>query len=216
MSIEDKKASLRLISKNDRMNISNAERNLAQQMISRYVIQYCLQWSEQNGHLTADGRFPLEDATLRSIALYAATLGEVALDFCFPLLLDIGWRIVFPKIDGANRMNMYQVGGLAELQPGSFQIPEPSSEAGFVCPEDVHVILVPGLAFTRDGRRLGYGGGYYDRYLTHCQPNCSIVGIAFERQVKDDLPVASHDVRMHALMTERGVVSCKTAQLLSF
>ena len=69
----------------------------------------------------------------------------------------------------------------------------------------IGVVLVPGVAFTAGGARLGRGGGHYDRLLAALPPNCVRVGVGFSCQLAPVLPVASHDVRMHALLTERGL-----------
>lgn len=206
MSIDEEKANLRQISKNGRMNISTKDREVAEQAIVNHVIEYC-NWCSEHGVI---GKPP------KHIALYFATRGEVRLNRCFPLLVQADWRVLFPRIEDAGHLNMYRTEHLSQLHSGSFNIPEPGPETILVRPEDVDIVLVPGLSFTRDGRRLGYGGGYYDRFLARCRLRCRFVGIAFECQVADDLPAASHDVRMHALITERGVVACKTGQSESF
>jgi 5-formyltetrahydrofolate cyclo-ligase family len=72
-------------------------------------------------------------------------------------------------------------------------------------PKDVDLVLVPGVAFTKTMGRLGQGGGYYDRVLSRLAPNGLRIGIAFEAQMTDGLPLASHDVAMDAVLTEVGV-----------
>jgi 5-formyltetrahydrofolate cyclo-ligase len=88
---------------------------------------------------------------------------------------------------------------LGNLGPGAYGIPAPPDgpEAS-----SLDVILCPGLAFTRDGRRLGQGGGYYDRILPRF-PQARTIGIAFPCQIVDDLPWESHDRRMDAILTPR-------------
>jgi 5-formyltetrahydrofolate cyclo-ligase len=68
-------------------------------------------------------------------------------------------------------------------------------------------LLVPLLAFDRAGRRLGYGGGYYDRTLA-ALPGATAIGCAFAAQEVDEVPVADYDARLHAVATERGVIIC--------
>lgn len=73
-------------------------------------------------------------------------------------------------------------------------------------PESVDVVVVPGLAFTADGRRLGQGGGWYDRFLARTRSDCSSVGVAFDVQIVDDLPTEPHDVPVDLVVTESGRV----------
>lgn len=82
-----------------------------------------------------------------------------------------------------------------------------------VLPEDVpppdarliDVIVVPGLAFTVDGRRLGQGGGWYDRFLPGLRDHCPMIGVAFEVQIVDELPTEPHDVTLDVVVTEHRV-----------
>ncbi|NCG18650.1 MAG: NUDIX domain-containing protein, partial [Rhodobacterales bacterium] len=69
---------------------------------------------------------------------------------------------------------------------------------------DVRICLVPGLAFTHEGHRLGYGGGFYDRFLTE-HPLARPIGLCFERQMVPKVPVQNHDVAMTAVITDCGV-----------
>lgn len=70
-------------------------------------------------------------------------------------------------------------------------------------PEKIDLIVVPGVAFDRRGYRIGYGGGYYDRYL--CQsPNAKTVGFAYEQSLTDEIPSESHDQKVDIILTESG------------
>ncbi len=66
------------------------------------------------------------------------------------------------------------------------------------------VVIVPGLAFTRRGDRLGQGGGWYDRFLAGVRPECRTIGVGFDEQIVDDLPVEDHDIRLDHVVTESG------------
>ena len=68
------------------------------------------------------------------------------------------------------------------------------------------LVVVPGLAFTAAGERLGQGGGWYDRYLAQVRDDCTMIGVCFAEQILDTLPVEAHDVTMDRIVTERGVV----------
>jgi 5-formyltetrahydrofolate cyclo-ligase len=92
--------------------------------------------------------------------------------------------------------------GFDALEDGLYGIPAPPDSARTVEKDDVELIIVPAVSFTADGRRLGYGGGYYDRYLPDSR--AFTVGLARQRLVKSYLPSEPHDVPVRCLVTETG------------
>ena len=99
---------------------------------------------------------------------------------------------------------------VCEIAPGYRGIPEPCfSDAGErkVNPLAIDVAVIPGLAFDRFGYRLGYGGGYYDRFLASEAPQAMRIGLAFSVQLLDILPVESHDVPLDMLITEQEILT---------
>ena len=80
--------------------------------------------------------------------------------------------------------------------------PDLRVQPGDVDPTLLDVVVVPGLAFTPDGRRLGQGGGHYDRFLPRLRPDCRTVGAGFAEQLVDDLPTEPHDVRLDVVVTD--------------
>lgn len=80
--------------------------------------------------------------------------------------------------------------------------PELKVQPGGVDPADLDVVVVPGLAFTADGRRLGQGGGHYDRLLPRLRPDCLTVGACFAEQLVADLPTEPHDHRVDHVATD--------------
>jgi len=94
---------------------------------------------------------------------------------------------------------------LAALVPSTFGVPEPiGSEIGADA-KDIDIIIIPMLGFDRAGGRIGYGAGYYDRFLEK-NPGLKKIGIAFACQEVDTLPVDENDIRMDLIVTENGVV----------
>lgn len=90
-----------------------------------------------------------------------------------------------------------------DLHPGYCRIPEPDpSRAPRVKAEEIDVIILPGSCFDEQGGRLGYGGGFYDRFIAQQAPSAIRIGLAFALQVTDRLPLLAHDQRLHALVTE--------------
>jgi len=73
---------------------------------------------------------------------------------------------------------------------------------GDVEPTTLDVVIVPGLAFAVDGRRLGQGGGHYDRFLPRLRAECLTIGVCYAEQLVADLPNDTHDVAVHLVVTD--------------
>ena len=85
-------------------------------------------------------------------------------------------------------------------------VPDPIATAAFpIDPTLVDAVLVPGVAFTADGRRLGQGGGWFDRFLAELRDDAIAIGVCFGSQVVDDLPTEAHDVLLDQVVTDTGV-----------
>jgi len=105
-------------------------------------------------------------------------------------------------------MAFFEVESPDELLPSPWhpRIREPIfNPARLVPPAEIDLILIPGLAFTRDGQRLGRGGGHYDRYLASLPARAMKLGVCFQCQLVESLPVEAHDQRLHAIVTENGI-----------
>ena len=98
-----------------------------------------------------------------------------------------------------------------DLAPGVYNIPEPRSEAlRLVDPETVELVIVPGVAFDRRGNRLGYGGGYYDRFFMQLRKNTPLIALAFELQIVSSVPVDYWDRLVDLIITEKDVIKPDT------
>ena len=99
-----------------------------------------------------------------------------------------------------------------QLQPGCFGILEPTDEQiarATIDPTGIDAILVPGSVFDPLGGRLGYGGGYYDRFLTQDAPQARRIGLAYAFQMVEQVPMEAHDQYMDMIITEQQVYACK-------
>ena len=106
----------------------------------------------------------------------------------------------FPRVSGAE-IALLRIDDRAGLDGAGWRLDAPEFAAcAHVAPGDLDAILVPGLAFTRDGCRLGHGGGYYDRLLAQCAPRTAKIGVCFATQMFDALPSEPHDVRVDAVV----------------
>jgi 5-formyltetrahydrofolate cyclo-ligase len=97
-----------------------------------------------------------------------------------------------------------------DLVPGYCGILEPDPRRlPRVEPGKITAVIIPGSVFDRQGGRLGYGGGYYDRFLAEGAPAALRIGVAFELQLVDSVPLKPHDQRLDFLLTEEGVTETK-------
>ncbi len=91
----------------------------------------------------------------------------------------------------------------SELAEGAYGVPEPKPEfLRPVSPLELDFVAMPGLAFDRSGNRLGYGGGFYDRFVSRLRPGVPLVAIAFSFQLLDSVPTGEHDRKIDAIVTE--------------
>jgi len=118
--------------------------------------------------------------------------------------LASGKTLVVPRVNDATRMlELHAIGDIAaDVAPGFHDIPEPRSTQPRIDAETIDWVLVPGVAFSPDGRRLGYGGGYYDRLMITLRPGTPRVAGAFDAQIAQRIPAASHDLAVDLIVTE--------------
>ena len=99
-----------------------------------------------------------------------------------------------------------------DLHPGTLGIPEPDQQTcPLVAAGDIDLVIVPGLEFTVQGHRIGYGGGFYDRFLSACSGiSCAL---AFEEQIVANLPFdPAHDIAVSRIITETRDIDCRTCR----
>ncbi len=142
-----------------------------------------------------------------NILLYASFGSEVDTWELAEEFLSRNMNVAFPKC-GKNRvMTFHIVTNSEQLKSGMYGIREPA-----IClprPDLTNrtVCIVPGLAFTRNGGRLGYGGGYYDMFLT-ANPHIYTIAVSYEKLVVEDLPLAEHDIKVKKIITEERTALC--------
>lgn len=119
-------------------------------------------------------------------------------------MIEQAWRegkeVAIPKCNPENKtMQFKKITSFEQLESVYSGLLEPIENTKEVIPEEMNLLVVPGLAFTRDGYRLGFGGGYYDRFLSLYKG--ATVALAFECQLVDDLPTELHDIPVHQVVT---------------
>lgn len=135
---------------------------------------------------------------------YASTSEEVDTHDLIKDCFKKGHTIYIPKVD-RNEIKIIPVQHWEVLEPGTFSILEPMISAEAANPEDLDLILVPGIAFDHRGHRLGFGRGFYDRVLK--KTKAYKVGLAFHEQIVDEIPNEEHDVPMDLIITDTSLIT---------
>ncbi|MBW7457712.1 5-formyltetrahydrofolate cyclo-ligase [Paenibacillus sepulcri] len=173
------------------------------------------QWSSQACRSAIDWLSQLSD-TIASFMIYVPFRSELDTRE----LIEWGWQtglsVIVPRCEPSDRsMELYLLKSWEELAPGAYGILEPDVSQAERCGPDFipDAIFVPGLAFDLQGGRLGYGGGYYDRYreqlteqaLRVGKPLPPWIGLGFESQLQEEVPMEVLDARIGAMITEQGM-----------
>ncbi len=142
----------------------------------------------------------------RTVALYVAIGAEVDASEIVRRASARGVRVGFPRGSDVERGLRFASCAAAELVRGALGVLEPPEGATAIGPGEVECVVMPGVAFSEDGFRLGRGGGYYDATLP-LLPRAFRVGLAFDVQIVPTLPHDAHDAPVDAVVTETRVLS---------
>lgn len=181
-----------------RNEMTQTRREQASSLIGGYAIQLVEQLCKGN-----------EQPTMFS---YVPFRSEVDVTPVIQWAWGAGIRVVVPRVDrAAGEMTLHRIDSFRQLVPGEWGISEPTKELPpFDCMEGIHVVLVPGLAFDRAGGRLGYGKGFYDRFVHRYDllglNRPVLAGVCFDVQIVDSLPVEQHDLRVRHVISESGIL----------
>jgi len=142
----------------------------------------------------------------RLVLAYGANCEEIDPALAVSRLRDLGLRVAYPRVASKDVLDLHEVDDPDDLVLGAFSIREPRPDAPRVDASDVDAVLVPGVAFDRRGHRLGYGGGFYDRFLGALPKGPLRIGLAFDEQLFDEVPAEPHDEPVDVVVTPSVVV----------
>ncbi len=145
----------------------------------------------------------LDGQKANQILTYLAFRNEPDLGLLFDLLPHVQW--IVPRIVEGRRMTLHPYNP-TRLVRHHFGMLEPSADLPVVDPATLDLVLVPGVAFDRHGGRLGFGGGYYDRFLLTTA--ALRAGVAYDNCLADALPCGEHDQRMDWVVTPTQEIRC--------
>ena len=189
MNLHEQKKQLRCELKQRRSELPAIERT----RMSRQIIHYLHEIDEFN--------------QAKNIFCYISYLSEVETAPLINLFLEQGVDLAVPKIIGKTEMIAVPLSDLSDLKPDSMGILTP--ELNQVAPGPFDISITPGVGFTVTGNRLGYGRGYYDRWFSNNEVKTKI-GIAFEAQIAEKLPITETDMPLDMLITEERIIDLRT------
>ena len=166
-------------------------------------------------NISDESRFLLDSAIFSNAALLPEYLKASTILCYYPIRREpnilplirhsqmLGKTVAFPisHVD-ERRLSFHAISDLSELTMGAYGIPEPPAELPEIADFTDALCLVPALAFDVNGRRLGYGGGYYDRFLSNFQGIS--IGLAYSSFFVDTIPAEPHDATVDIIITENG------------
>ena len=144
----------------------------------------------------------------KTIAITISNKQEVDTKKIIETLWQLEKKVVVPKCNSKDRsMKFYEIENFNQLENVYMDLQEPKPECTRLVPSEIiDCIIVPGIVFDRKGYRIGYGGGYYDRYLT--QYRGMLISLAFSLQVTEDVPNESFDIPVDLIITEIERIDC--------
>ncbi len=142
-----------------------------------------------------------ELAGVRCVLTYSASGEEVCPRPAVDALRRDGVRVCLPRVVGPAELELHWVDEASELVTGAYGIEEPAEGSPVAALDEVEAVLVPGIAFDAAGRRLGYGGGFYDALLPRLAATAPRIGVAFDRQVVEEVPATERDAPVDVIVT---------------
>ena len=142
----------------------------------------------------------------QSVFVYVSMWAEPDTRALIEDALAAGKAVYVPLCCPDHTMKAVRIHSLDELHPGTLGIPEPLEGGESAAPGEIDLALVPCMSASRSGARLGHGAGYYDRFLA--LHRCPALCLCYEEMLSDEIPADEYDVRMDAVVTEKGVSFC--------
>jgi 5-formyltetrahydrofolate cyclo-ligase len=186
--IMDHKAALREMLKSRRARLPYEERREKSRKIGGILLDFLLDYD--------------------TVMVYVAKEPEVMTRQLIADLIGRGTRVIVPIIQRHNHtLRLSYLIDLSVLTVSTFNVPEPIGNELPADPQDIQATIIPLIGFDRQGNRLGYGAGYYDRFLEQ-YPGIVKIGVGYACQQVDAIQHDRYDIRLDYIVTEEGIISC--------
>ncbi|MBQ6051843.1 MAG: 5-formyltetrahydrofolate cyclo-ligase [Clostridia bacterium] len=187
MDIRSRKNELREYYSHKRKMLSSSEKEfLDEQIANRFLNMSAFKSSNQ-------------------ILFYSSTADEISTDLIFDCSLKLGKACFFPKCYEQSKMSFFRVYGKDELIPDYFNIKAPANEKEIYSPLPSDIIIVPAMSYDVKGFRLGYGKGFYDRFLPDFMG--TKIGLCYSDFIAESLPRGRYDISVDIIVTEKKYIS---------
>lgn len=184
------------------------KRTLRQQMLARRRALSRESWLEASRQAQHTIVNLAEFSRAECIALYSPVHNEVDTAQILQASYSASKRTLYPAVCGQD-MVLRQVDHLEQLTRGCFGVLEPCGPGSEHLADEADLIIVPGVVFDPSGHRIGYGKGFYDRFLQHPGLRATLIGLCHDFQLIDgNLPADRHDIRMDIIVTEQRIIRC--------
>ncbi|WP_460295457.1 5-formyltetrahydrofolate cyclo-ligase [Clostridium sardiniense] len=144
----------------------------------------------------------------RGIFIYIGFGSEINTKIIIREALNSGKEVYVPKVIKKD-MILIKIDSLENLVTSSYGILEPIGDKSDLDVNKLELIVMPGVAFDKSGNRLGYGGGYYDKFLEQNKIECKKIALSYDFQVLEKLEVEEHDIKVDLIITENQVINIK-------
>lgn len=193
------------------MEVAEAKRQARAEGLRRLAEVRVLQRALEEDLVTAAIQATPEWRAARLVLLYRNLPSEWSTVGLANGAWRLGKRVAMPRVARQGELTLHEVRAWSDLRPGAFGVHEPDAALPVVDPSSVDLAIVPAVTWTRDGARLGRGGGFYDRLV----PRLGLAwGVGFDAQVVDALPLEAHDARVHRLWTADAVAKASPGRRL--
>jgi len=143
----------------------------------------------------------------KSIFAFVSFKSEVNTHKFIEYALSQGKTIGVPKIRKKEEgMEVFKIHSLSDLESGYFGVMEPIESCEKINKDNIDFILMPGAVFDEKGGRIGYGRGFYDKFLSDVKDSVPKIAIAYELQIIDSVPMEEYDIKIDGIITEKRVI----------
>ena len=138
----------------------------------------------------------------KNIFIYLSFGSEIDTNPIIDRALEDGKEVYIPKVYKSNKeMKAIRLNSFEDLEENSMGILEPKDDSNFIDKENIDLIIVPGAVFDLEGNRIGYGGGYYDRFLSNIKDKRNKVALAYDLQIVENIEAEEHDIKVDYIIT---------------
>ena len=138
----------------------------------------------------------------KNIFIYLSFGSEIDTKPIIDRALEEEKEVYIPKIYKINKeMKAIRLNSFEDLEENSMGILEPKDDSNFIDKENIDLIIVPGAVFDLEGNRIGYGGGYYDRFLSNIKDKRNKIVLAYDLQIVDNIEAEEHDIKVDYIIT---------------